>query len=79
MYSEIIRLRLTEERKTAGYTQQQLADLTGIDDLLIAKIEVGKRKPDVETVGKLAAFYGVSTDFFYGLGQKHPPTNTPKS
>lgn len=72
MYSEIIRLRLKEERSNAGYTQQQLSELTGLDDSLIAKIEVGKRKPDVETVGKLASFYGISTDYLYGLGQKNP-------
>lgn len=71
MYSIFIKERLIEERKSAGYSQQQLADLTGIRNSLIAKIEVGSRKPDVETVGKLAEFYGISTDWLFGLGQKN--------
>lgn len=70
MYSEIIRIRLRDERISAGYSQQQLANLTGIDDSKIAKIELGIQKPDVDTVGKLASFYQVSTDYFYGLGKK---------
>lgn len=71
MYSDIIRMRLAEERKNAGYTQQQLAELTGIDDSLIAKTEVGKRKPDTEMIGKLAEFFGISTDYLFGLGPKY--------
>lgn len=71
MYSEIIKLRLREERKLSGYSQQKLAELTGIDDSLIAKIEIGKRKPDAETIGKLATFYGITTDYLFGLGQKN--------
>jgi ribosome-binding protein aMBF1 (putative translation factor) len=71
LYCEIVRLRLANERKTAGYTQQKLAEHTGLDDSLIAKIEAGHRKPDVETVGILASFFGISTDYLYGLGQKN--------
>lgn len=71
MYSDIIRIRLRAERELAGYSQQNVADRTGIDDSIIAKIEIGTRKPDVETVGKLATFYEVSTDYLYGLGPKN--------
>jgi transcriptional regulator with XRE-family HTH domain len=70
MFNEIIRIRLRTERNEAGYTQQQLADLTGIDDSLLAKIEAGTRKPDPETIGKLAVFYGITTDYIFGLGTK---------
>lgn len=70
MYNEIIRLRLKEERKNAGYSQKMLSELTGIDDSLIAKIEVGIRKPDAETIGKLASFYGISTDYLFGIGTR---------
>ena len=71
MYSEIVRLRLIEERKSAGYSQQQLADATGLRNTLIAKIEIGQRKPDAETIGILADFYGISVDWLFGLGQKN--------
>ena len=67
MFEEIIRTRLTECRVKAGYSQQKLADLTGLDDSLIAKIEVGLRKSDVNTIGLLAEFYGVSIDWLFGL------------
>ena len=73
MYSEIIRLRLIEERKTAGYTQEDIANKIGEPRNKIAKIECGLRTPDVETVGKLANFYGIPTDYFYGLGQSTTP------
>ena len=72
MYEEIIRIKLKTEREKAGYSQQQLAELTGIDDSLIAKIETGKRKPDVETIGLLAEFFGVSLDWLFGLGRRTP-------
>lgn len=77
MYTEFVVKRLVAERLEAGYSQTKLAELTGIDDSLIGKMEVGLRKPDIETVGKLAEFYGISTDWLFGLGQKHP-SNTPK-
>lgn len=76
MYEDIIRMKLREERINAGYSQQKLAELTGIDDSLIAKIEVGRRKPDVNTIGKLAEFYGVSLDWLFGLGKKDSKKNS---
>jgi len=79
MYQEIIRQRLIAERKEAGYSQQALANQIKEHQSKIAKIELGERMPDVETIGKLAEFYGISIDWLFGLGQKHSPTNTPKS
>ena len=78
MYHELVRQRLTAERKAAGYSQQQLADEIQELRSKIAKIENGSRAPDVDIVGKLAEFYGISTDWLYGLGQKRPNEPPPK-
>lgn|GEM_PF-1371775 len=73
MYSYIMRNRLIEERKRAGYSQAQLADLIGLDRSLIGKMEAGLRKPDIETVGQLMEFYEVSIDWLFGQGQRELP------
>lgn len=70
MYNEIIRQKLILARKNASYTQQELADRTGIPYTIIAKIESGHRKPDVNTLGILAEFYNINIDWFYGLGKQ---------
>lgn len=70
MYEEIIIQKLKKERKEAGYTQEYVAEKTGIPRSTIAKIETGKQRPDAETIGKLAEFYCVSTDWLYGIGKK---------
>ena len=70
MYEEIIRKKLIQARLEAGYTQQQIAEQTKIPYSVIAKIESGHRKPDAETIGTLAEFYCVSTDWIFGIGQK---------
>jgi len=72
MFQEIIRKRLIAERKTAGYSQQEIAEHIQELRSKIAKIEAGIQTPDVETIGKLAEFYGISTDWLFGLGQKRP-------
>lgn len=79
MYSEIIRERLIEERKIAGYTQRDIAERLNIPPSKIAKIETGSQVPDVETLGKLAEFYCISTDWLFGLGQKRPSNNDANS
>ena len=72
MYNEIIKLRLIDERKKSGFSQQEVANQTGINDSVIAKIEVGNRKVDVETIGTLATFYNVTTDWLFGIGPRTP-------
>jgi len=68
MYNEVIRQKLINARNEAGYTQEELSEKTGIPYSVIAKIESGYRKPDVTTVGKLAEFYEIDINWFYGLG-----------
>ena len=70
MYEEIIIQKLKSERNKAGYTQEEVAEKTGIPRTMLAKIETGKQRPDAETIGKLAEFYCVSTDWLFGIGKK---------
>lgn len=70
MYEEIIRKKLVQARLEAGYSQEQLSEITEIPYSIIAKTESGHRKPDVETIGKLAEFYCISIDWIFGIGKK---------
>lgn len=46
-------------RKQRGYTQQGLANATGISQALISSWELGIREPSFEMAKKLAQFFGV--------------------
>ena len=48
-------------RKTAGLTQQELADLLGVHKMLIAMLETGKREMTKDFIDKLAKALGVSS------------------
>ena len=49
---------LTEARKEAGMTQQQLAEKSGVHQVNISRIENGTGNPSVETLQKLAKGMG---------------------
>lgn len=53
-------LRLARER--AGRTQAQLAELAGIADATISRLERGRLNPSAELLSKLAGALGVSVD-----------------
>ena len=58
--------RLKELRKKNGYTQVTLAEKLGVSKGTIAMWEVGKRKPDFETLCNLSEFFDVRTDYILG-------------
>ena len=58
--------RLNELRKKNGYTQVSLASELGVSKGTIAMWEVGKRKPDFETLCNLSEFFDVRTDYILG-------------
>lgn len=66
MYAEMFPIKLKKARKDAGFTQKEVADELKIDRSQIARYETGKTQPDIETLGKLADFYGVSVDWLIG-------------
>lgn len=73
MYKEIFPERIKRARLEAGYTQQQVADITKISQPNIAKYETGKLEPNLETLGTLAQFYNVSINWLLGVSIE-PPT-----
>src|SRR5215208_8113141 len=57
--------RLRHIREQAGYSQQDLADESGVSQHTISEIELGRRKPQGRTLRKLANVLGVEVrDFF---------------
>ncbi len=72
---------ITEKRKTAGMTQQQLADATGINRAVISRIESEDFMPSLaqlETLGEILGFE--VTDLFVNnaaeaSSEKHAPMN----
>lgn len=66
MYVEQFAAKLKTARNNAGYTQKEVADLLKINRNTLAGYEIGRTQPDYETLGKLADFYEVSTDWLLG-------------
>jgi ribosome-binding protein aMBF1 (putative translation factor) len=50
---------LRAARQTHGLTQQQLAEMTGIDQGDISRIETGEANPTLETLSTIGAAIGV--------------------
>lgn len=59
----IIAHNLSDLRKAKGLTQIQLADKFGYSDKAVSKWEHGEAVPDIETLAKLADYYGVTLDY----------------
>ena len=68
--------RLKELRTGAGLTQAQLAKQLGVTQSTIGNWESGCRVPRTETARKVAAFFGVSTDYLLGLTEQKNHPNT---
>lgn len=60
---------LKKVRNEKRYTQQAIADVLMVSKGAIASWESGARKPDVDTICKLADFYGVSLDYLLGRSE----------
>lgn len=59
--------RMREARETLKLTQEELAELTGLEPLQIWRYESGKFKPKSDVLSKIAAALNVSTDWLVGL------------
>lgn len=67
MYKENLPKRIKQARTEAGYTQQAVADITGIARATIAKIETGAQEPNIEQLAILAQFYNKSLNWLLGV------------
>ena len=72
---------LTQVRNDRGWSQQRLADESGVNKATINQIERGRRSPNVETLEKLAAGLDVEmADFFPREGAPgQRPSSKPSS
>ena len=66
MYRESFPGKLKRAREKTGFTQREVQPETGIHQSQIAKYETGRTEPDIEKLGILADFYGVSVDWLLG-------------
>lgn len=62
----IMKEKIKELRKSAGYSQEELAKLLNVHQTAVSQWEQGRTTPDLETVKKLAEVFGISTDFLLG-------------
>jgi transcriptional regulator with XRE-family HTH domain len=51
-----------EMRETLGLTQRQFADLTGIKQAQLARLESGKQMPRIDTLANLAQRLGLAVE-----------------
>lgn len=62
--------RLRELRERKGIKQSVLAELCGLSKNMVARYERGEKAPTSESLGRLAAFFGVTMDELWGQGEK---------
>lgn len=67
MYKENFPIRMRAKREEIGYTQAQVAAITGISQSNIAKYEKGKLEPTLENLGIIAQFYNVNINWLLGV------------
>ena len=59
-------MKLKELRKEKKKTQEEIASVLNLSTAAYGRYEVGNREPTLETLIKLADYYGVSLDYLVG-------------
>ncbi len=59
--------RISQKRKTQGFTQSQLAKRVGITQAFLAEIEKGRKRPSLEVLEKLCDALRCSADYLLGI------------
>ena len=62
--------KLKERREKLGYTQDMLAQKTGLTQQAIAGYETGVRKPNTDILAALADVLECSTDYLLGRSEQ---------
>lgn len=71
------RLRILREAK--DYSQLQLAKDLSVSNVTLSQYENGVRKPDIETLNKIATYFGVSIDYLLGVSDVRNPYKEPET
>lgn len=69
--------RIAELREQRGWTQEELATSVGITRAALSHYEKNRRKPDFETLTRLADRFDVSIDFLIGRTKHERTTMDP--
>ena len=70
---QLLGVRIRELRKNRNLTQEQLAELVGINPKYVSSIERGKENPTLDTFIKIAESLEVSIgELFYQLEAENP-------
>ena len=72
----LIGTRIAALRKKRGLTQDQLADLIGINQILVSKYEVGRVKLSAEMLYRFAKVLKTSADYILGLDEENQEVET---
>ena len=59
-------VRIREAREKAGLKQTELADLIGVENVLISRWEREKVKPNIDNIKKIAKALNTTTDYLLG-------------
>ncbi|MBM7623658.1 helix-turn-helix domain-containing protein [Sporohalobacter salinus] len=70
--------RIKKLRKEKNISQRKLAKILGLSPSTIAMYETEKRKPDSETLQKIADFFDVSVDYLLGRTDQRQSNNENK-
>lgn len=65
-YTDALATSLRVERAKRHIDQKAVADGVGITQTAVSQYENGDRVPGIDTIVKLADFYGVSLDYLAG-------------
>lgn len=65
-------MRIRELRKTKKVTMKELGNMIGVAESTMSLYETGKRKPDPETLSRLADYFNVSVDYLLGRDEGQP-------
>ena len=65
-------IKLEYYRTSAGLSQLELAEKTGMTQQRISAYELGKRQPDLDTLKLFADFFGITTDELLGVEKDEP-------
>lgn len=71
--------RLKRLREAKGLSQYELAKALGYTRGQIGNYEQGTRRPDPETLQRLADFFGCSVDYLLGRGESLREQNAPST
>ena len=67
-----IALTLRELRDKKGVSQDIVSEACGMPRVTLARYETGARIPKAENIARLAAYYGVTSDYILGRDQEEP-------